>query len=145
MASKEDKGSQREQRNTGQVRHDDRGNAVWHWAADTARTAMASTSQLLRKLDLSNLSLETDQHNQDEEPGIAPGRPAAKPGGHPAARASGAKRTVDTRTGGFDPYSSNAGTSRRPVRATAAPPRANRQPVALESRRSWWQRLLRRD
>src|SRR3974377_150214 len=106
---------------------------------------MASTSQLLRKLDLSDLSLESEKQNQEEEAGSAPSRAAAKANAHPAARADGAKRTVDTRKGGFDPYSSNAGTAKRPQRATAVPSPANRRPVAPDPRRSWWQRLLRRD
>jgi len=45
----------------GEVRHDSRGHAVWHWASETARNAAISTSQLLRRLDLSGLSLEDER------------------------------------------------------------------------------------
>ena len=48
----------------GGVKHDARGNAVWQWATETARHAVASTSQLLRRLDVSSLSLE--ELNEDE-------------------------------------------------------------------------------
>jgi hypothetical protein len=107
LADKSDKGAESDQRNSGQVRHDDRGNAVWQWASDTARTAMASTSQLLRKLDLTSLSLESDQPKPNDEPeirGTQPTKPAAV--GKP-------KGTLDTRKGGFDPYSTNAGSAKR--------------------------------
>jgi hypothetical protein len=62
----------------GKVVHDDRGNAKWDLGLDTAKVNKLTTSQLLKKLDLSELSL------LDEEPGAKP--PGAKPGG------------------GFDPY-----------------------------------------
>jgi hypothetical protein len=42
----------------GAVLHDDRGNAVWHWTSETARNAVASTSALLKRLNVANLSLE---------------------------------------------------------------------------------------
>jgi hypothetical protein len=48
----------------GGVLHDDRGNAVWHWASDTARNAAVSTSALLKRLNVSSLSLE---ETRDEE------------------------------------------------------------------------------
>src|ERR1700733_7404317 len=48
----------------GGVKHDARGNAVWQWATETARHAVASTSQLLRRLDVSSLSLEELQEDQ---------------------------------------------------------------------------------
>jgi hypothetical protein len=154
LVSKDDKRPESDERNSGQVKHDDRGNAVWHWASDTARTAMASTSQLLRKLDLSSLSLESDQQKQDDEPQIAPNKSlTAQPSTHQAAGPKGSpglKRSVDTRKGGFDPYSSNAGSAKRsapkPAPSVARTPTVSRQPAASEPRRSsWWQRLLRRD
>jgi hypothetical protein len=165
LADKEDKRSEPEGRNSGQVRHDDRGNAVWHWATDTARTAMASTSQLLRKLDLTGLSLESDQPAETDEPKL---RSKSKPDGVPSKPVSaalssapgvaGKKRTVDSRSGGFDPYSTNAGAAKRGARGAAekvasaakaaAAPAANatrRAEATAPPRASWWRRLLRRD
>ena len=59
----------------GRVTHDSRGNAVWDWAAKTARAALESTSLLLKKLEVPGLKLEdTNDRNreleiQDECPG----------------------------------------------------------------------------
>ena len=146
LANKDDERPERNHRNAGQVKHDDRGNAVWQWAADTARTAMASTSQLLRKLDVTSLSLESDE--EDIEVPRAPKAQAQDAG--TAARPRG---DVDSVGAGFDPYSTNAGTARRakpaitqPKAKAKATPAAVRPPVATSPpRRSWWQRLLRRD
>ena len=50
------------------------GRAVWKWAADTtARLAALTTSQVLRKLDNSSLSLDDDS--------AARGKPSVRPGG----------------------------------------------------------------
>ena len=58
--------------------HDDRGNAKWDLGLDTARVNKLTTSQLLKKLDVEELSL------LDESPDSP--RAGPKPGG------------------GFDPY-----------------------------------------
>jgi len=42
----------------GRVVHDARGNAVWSWVKDTARTAVDSTSRLLKRLEVPELKLE---------------------------------------------------------------------------------------
>jgi hypothetical protein len=166
LAEKDDKRSERGKPNSGQVQHDDRGNAVWQWAADTARTAMASTSQVLRKLDLTGLSLESDQQPEDSEPanpadGPAPSRsaPSAPKPATNASPGTGKKRPVDTRKGGFNPYSTNAGTAKRAAAAAAVPKSAGgakaaplsgsntttrRAEVSSPRRASWWQRLLGR-
>lgn len=100
----------------GQVKHDDRGNAVWQWAADSARSAIVSTSQLIRKLDVSNLSLESDGEHGHESAAVSPEEKK------PRAR-------------GGDPYASNAGAQRR-----SSVPATTRQPNP--PRLSWWKRLL---
>jgi hypothetical protein len=111
----------------GQVKHDDRGNAVWQWANDTARSAIASTSQLMRKLDLSNLSLDSGSHRAQDD-SVATG---------PEARARGG-----------DPYASDAGAKRRPVATPPAAPAAAAAAAAARQpkppRASLWQRLLGR-
>jgi hypothetical protein len=47
---------------SGRVIHDARGNAVWDWVKDTARTAIDSTSRLLKKLEISELTMEDTQN-----------------------------------------------------------------------------------
>jgi hypothetical protein len=74
----------------GGVLHDDRGNAVWHWASETARNAAVSTSALLKRLNVSSLSLDETRDEERRQaaawasysatatPGKpAPGKPAA--------------------------------------------------------------------
>ena len=144
MADQDDKRPGRDKRGSGEVRHDDRGNAVWHWAADTARTAIQSASQVLRKLDISSLSLEDQQKIEEEEK--PPPKTSAAASAHPAQTGVAKKPPIDTRTRGFDPYSSTAGTARRkPTAAAPTPAAANRPRATSEPRRSWLQRLLRRD
>jgi hypothetical protein len=157
LANRDDKRPERERRNSGQVQHDDRGNAVWQWATDTARTAMASTSQLLRKLDLTGLSLESDGTEEAAHPDSAPAKPVSSSSA--AAAKSSKKSSIDSRRAGFDPYSTNAGTAKRAPPLTAAkaatktagvkpaPAAAAKAspPAAAPARRpSWWQRLLSR-
>jgi len=96
LAPKDDNRPDRVRRGSGEVRHDDRGNAVWHWAADTARTAIQSASQILRKLDLTGLSIESDQKSDHHEMVLPKTRGMPRPAG--AERAQG-----------FDPYASTAG------------------------------------
>jgi len=52
--------------NTGRVKHDDRGNAIWEWAMATGAINIDSATHRLRKLDVSSLSLA------DEVPVAAP-------------------------------------------------------------------------
>ena len=54
---------------SGHIVHDERGNAVWDWVKDTARTAVDSTSRLLKKLEVPDLKLE-----DTSEDGGLPGR-----------------------------------------------------------------------
>ncbi len=51
--------------NTGRVKHDDRGNAIWEWAMATGAINIDSATHRLRKLDVSSLSLA------DEVPVVA--------------------------------------------------------------------------
>ena len=54
---------------TGKVRHDERGNAVWDWLAQTSRVCIEATSRLLKKLETPELKIEDAQ---DEELRITP-------------------------------------------------------------------------
>ncbi len=120
----------------GAVKHDARGHAVWQWATETARHAVASTSQLLRRLDVSSLSLEElkeDQHapktpkTQKSQAKVPPIRPAAP--GKPAAPPS--------RERGFDPYYGAA-------IARAAAHKKQQPAVVKRARAPWWRRLFQR-
>ncbi|HTT41683.1 MAG TPA: hypothetical protein VMG33_01350 [Steroidobacteraceae bacterium] len=58
-----------EQGPTGRVRHDERGNAVWDWLAQTSRVCVEATSRLLKKLETPELKIED---TKDEELRIMP-------------------------------------------------------------------------
>lgn len=47
----------------GRVRHDERGMAVWDWAAAAGETAALSATNVMRKLDVSGLSIEQTQRS----------------------------------------------------------------------------------
>jgi hypothetical protein len=105
----------------GGVRHDARGNAVWQWTTETARHAVASTSQLLRRLEVSNLKLEQLDENKPGEAGFNPYEGAA------SARAATAKQQA----------------AKKPA---AKPPAAGKKPSAAPARVRipWWRALFRR-
>ncbi len=96
-------------RKAGRVIHDERGNAVWDWLAETGRILVDSTSRLLRRLETPELKIEAEadqqlrlESDQDAGGGYDPyGRSSsAKPGG--PAGGSGTKGHAG---GGYDPYS----------------------------------------
>lgn len=70
----------------GRVRHDERGMAVWDWAAAAGETAALSATNVMRKLDVSGLSIEQTERSLK----------ALQPGGAPEAT-----------TKGGDPYNQN--------------------------------------
>jgi hypothetical protein len=79
----------------GRITHDERGNAVWKFGNDTARTAGAST--ILRRLDVPDLQVE----GQASEPPARPKSPAKSP----------AKRKETPKLdegGGYNPYDAPA-------------------------------------
>lgn len=47
-------------RRSGQVRHDAGGRAIWEWAIESGRHAIDSTSRLLKKLELTGITLMRD-------------------------------------------------------------------------------------
>jgi hypothetical protein len=130
----------------GGVQHDARGNAVWQWATETARHAVASTSQLLRRLDVSSLSLEDTRPSKTAPPRSTSAKSAP---GKPAAAGAAAKPVAPGRSAGgsgFDPYDGAAAARAKPARAAPghgapARPRPAAPPAA---RRSWWRRLFNR-
>lgn len=58
MNSPDSKNRPKRRRVAGGVSHDDRGNAVWQWAADSGRQLLDSTSTLLKRLEIPGLSIE---------------------------------------------------------------------------------------
>jgi hypothetical protein len=43
---------------SGRVAHDARGNAIWNWATEASAIALESTSRLLKKLEIPELSVD---------------------------------------------------------------------------------------
>jgi hypothetical protein len=52
----------------GRILHDSRGNAVWKWDKGSDPSSTASTSKMLRKLDLGSLRLEDAAPEPDGTP-----------------------------------------------------------------------------
>jgi len=138
-ADREDR--KRDAAKPGAVRHDTRGNAVWQWAVQTGRHAIDSTSALLRRLDVSGLSIEGDTTEEQ--------RLSAK-GPEPERRPADARLEIDagdSRDGGYDPYGRGLGKGKPPARpsarpAAAAKPVSRPAPAPAARRSSWWRRLL---
>jgi hypothetical protein len=107
----------------GGLSHDARGNAVWQWAVDSGKHLIDSTTHLLKRLDVPGLKLEEDASSQEKKSVAKPGPAAAPPS-----------------SAGYDPYGhKRVAPSSRPRPAVTKPAAAPRP------RRSWWQRLFRRD
>jgi hypothetical protein len=122
----------------GGVKHDARGNAVWQWASETARLAVASTSQLLRRLDVSSLSLEELQEDQQSpKKSKTPSAPKSQAKPAPTRPAKpGEPLAVAPRERGFNPYDGAA------IARAAAP---KKPPVVVKRARApWWRRLFQR-
>jgi hypothetical protein len=50
----------------GRIVHDARGNAVWNWKKDGDPSSTATTSKMLRKLDLGDLRVEGDDASPEK-------------------------------------------------------------------------------
>jgi hypothetical protein len=76
---------------SGRIVHDARGNAMWEWVGglDTERSGIGSTSTLLKKLEVPDLTVEEDP---EENSGL---------------------RLVD-KGGGYDPYGTRLGSGQPP-------------------------------
>jgi hypothetical protein len=87
----------------GRVRHDERGMAVWDWAAGAGDTAALSATNLLRKLEVPSLSIEETQRSRKTVSRDAGG------GGDPYNRRSGASGDPLKRVAsGSNPYDRGA-------------------------------------
>ena len=101
-------------RPAGRVVHDDRGNAVWKWGGDGARSD--STSKVLRRLEVADLEIEGQEKpawRPDKDQSMTTGQPAAQQ--HNAPKGQGRAPMVDA-GGGYNPYNLSV-----PVKKQSAP------------------------
>jgi len=111
---------------------------VWQWASETARHAVASTSQLLRRLDVSSLSLEDDAQAPSAPTKTSPTKTSsAKPSQTGAAATAKSAAPAPKTHGGFNPYD-------RPTIPRAAAGKKKPFAAPVRRRRSWWRRLFQR-
>lgn len=115
---------------SGQVRHDKGGRAIWEWAIDSGRHAIDSTSHLLKKLDLTSLSLLGDDEKPWDQTGQQPKvepKPAEREEKKPVPTFGGPRETdpQQRRQQSFNPYDSPSPTGRGVGAGSkpAAPPR----------------------
>jgi hypothetical protein len=126
----------------GTVQHDAQGRGVFNWAAETARHIALTASQVLRKLDHRELSLE----DTNAPRGKSSARLGQMPGGGvnpyesrpmPQSRHAPKSSTVIKGAGAAQSaHGPAAGARAGGARATSRP--------SAPSRSSWWQRLFRR-
>ena len=69
----------------GRIVHDSRGNAVWNWGANSDAASTASTSKMLRKLDLADLRVE-DAAQPEKQAGAKKAGSGYGPGYNPYDR-----------------------------------------------------------
>jgi hypothetical protein len=81
----------------GRIVHDSRGNAVWKWGKGSDSSSTASTSKMLRKLDIGDLRLEE----------------AVQPESAPETRATNKKGSAGYGPG-YNPYDRTAPVRRMP-------------------------------
>lgn len=114
----------------GRVRHDSSGRAIWEWAVDSGRQAVDSTSHLLKKLELTGITLMGDEKPWEKEPppGEAPPRMPVQAQRAPGAMDLPPDPMADPKAGkGFNPYDTRTPVG-RPVAVkkkpapSAAPP-----------------------
>jgi hypothetical protein len=138
---------------TGRVRHDAGGRAIWEWAIDSGKYALDSTSRLLKKLELTGITLMSD----DARPWADPSRPADDAPARreergrvrsqdtpPAVRHTPLVGDPDPREAGFNPYDTRTPVGRGAVpQKKPAPPKPRiTQPPARK--RGFFARLFGR-
>jgi hypothetical protein len=126
------------------VRHDDRGNAVLQWASDTARHAVVSTSSLLKRLDVSSLSLEDTldekRRRADGQPSFS--LPAAAPKARTTAQSAAPGKAASVTAGAAKGVAAGSAAGPGAAKRTGSTaPRPGTRPAA---RSSWWRRLFER-
>jgi len=109
------------------VKHDQRGNAVWQWAADSGRHLIESTSALLKRLEVPGLKLEEDATGLHKKSGAPPGTTVE--GSQEQSRNEPMGLVKPSRETGYDPYGSKRVTPTRPA-GSSKPVAAARPTVA---------------
>jgi hypothetical protein len=104
---------------SGRVRHDSGGRAIWEWALDSGKHAIDSTSRLLKRLDLSSLSLLEEGEKGDAGQAQDPGKKK-----DPDATDDKLQFESGGKGGGFNPYD-----TRMPPKRGAVAPAKPRPPA----------------
>jgi hypothetical protein len=139
----------RDKRRTGQVRHDSGGRAIWEWALESGRHAVDSTSRLLKKLDLSNISLlNDDERPWEKKSGAKPDEPELRirePDEALPLQKQLEKEPPASR--GFNPYDTRTPTGRGVTFTPKPPPkpRITQPPAPPRRKKGFWARLFSRD
>ncbi len=107
-------GKPAEDRKSGRVRFDERGQAVWEWAVQTGMFDRNASTQRIRALTESPINLELDDVPQKGKPAEA----KAAATGNPYERVAATKPGPKESSGG-DPYS--RGPARRPENVSFNP------------------------
>ena len=107
----------------GKIVHDDRGNAVWKWGEDGARSD--TTSRVLRRLDVPDLTMEGQ-----EEPLRPPGKgQTASKGPTKTNQPSGLKpqtrAPIVDAGGGYNPYNLTVPVKKQNAPKAPAPPKGS--------------------
>jgi hypothetical protein len=110
-------------RPAGQIVHDERGNAVWKWGEDGTRSD--STSRVLRRLDVPDLTLEGQN-----DPAQRPDKDQAAVRGQPKTNQHNAPKT-QTRApmidagGGYNPYNLSVPVKKQSTPKKPVPPKGS--------------------
>jgi hypothetical protein len=108
-------------RPAGRIVHDERGNAVWNWGGDAARSD--STSRVLRRLDIPDLKLEGQEESaplSDKGQASIRGQPATKQ--HNAPKGQARAPMVDA-GGGYNPYNLSVPVKKQNAPKKPVPPK----------------------